>query len=737
MGITRRGLLLSGAAVGGGLLLGVAGLGAHLATHNRLEHQRKSQSGSKGQSLSLWIRITPDNEVVLLVPHTEMGQGSQTGLGQIVAEELDVDWEQMRIELAPAEVAFANGAALEPFIREQVSPPGWAEGMFQNGIHRIADLMSLQMTGGSTAIRGTGWLSMRAAAAAGRAMLMQAAANEWSVDVQSLSTAGGIVEHQDSGRKKSYGDLVAAASKLDAPTEVDFKDITQYRIIGQAIPRIDVESKVKTQAIYGIDADVPDMKYAAVAPIGAFGVEIDSIDNDDEILKRRGVSGVYSIDKGVAVVADNPWRAEQAVRALKYSAKAHDNKAVSSESLEADQRAALAGELSTLFEKGDVGLAMADAGNQVNAEYFVPYLAHATMEPMNATVWQQDGKMHVQCGVQNPLMARKKAAKVASLDLDDVVLHPCTMGGGFGRRVGVGITNDPLDWLQQAVQLHQESGEAVKMTWSREMDMRTDVYRPMVLAQFRAGLENDGMPRFWDSRHYLATQDVAAPAPPYRIEHVKVRHAGEPQVVPTGFWRSVDFSQHGFFVESFIDELAHAASEDPLTYRLKLLGVNSSEARALRAVAEMAAWRSEADAQGRAMGVSVVHSFGTTVAQVAEVSRDASGMPKVHRVWAAVDCGLAINPQSIQAQVAGGIHFGLSAALYGKCDIQGGAVVQSNYHDYRMVKLADAPRVEVKVLASDGEIGGIGEVGVPPIAPAVCNALALLGERQRRLPIVV
>jgi len=736
MGITRRGLLFSGAAVGGGLLLGVAGIAAHLATHDRVAHQRKSQSGTAGQQLNLWIRITPENNVVLLVPHTEMGQGSQTGLGQIVAEELDIDWQQLQIELAPAEVAFANGVAFEPFVREMVNPPQWATTMFQNGLHRVSDLMGMQMTGGSTAVRGTGWLSMRSAAAAGRAMLLQAAANTWAVDTASLRTQNGQVIHDASGKVASYGELVAVASALDAPSQVQFKDPENYRIIGQSVMRIDVEAKVKAEAVYGIDAEVEGMKYAAVAPVGAFGAELGSLENSDEVMQRRGVSGVYSVDKGVAVVADNPWRAEQAVRALKFTAKAHENESMSSESLLAEQRQALSGNLDSNFEQGDVSLAMADAGHQVNAEYVVPYLAHATMEPMNATVWQQDSKMHVQCGVQNPLLARKKAASVAGLDIEDVVLHPCTMGGGFGRRVGLGLTNDPLDWLQQAVQLHKESGEAIKMTWSREMDIRTDVYRPMVLGQFHAGLEDDGKPRFWASRTYLKDNDIAAPRPPYNIPNIAVQYAGKAQAVPTGFWRSVEFSQHGYFVESFIDELAHAAQQDPLQYRLSLLPENSAHARTLRAVAEMAGWQPEADAQGRAMGVSVVHSFGTTVAQIAEVSRDSAGTARVHRVWAAVDCGLPINPASIQSQVAGGIHFGLSAALYGKCDIENGAVVQSNYHDYRMVKMADAPKVEVKVMSSDESIGGIGEVGVPPIAPAVSNAFALLGERQRRLPLI-
>ncbi|MGB0867229.1 MAG: molybdopterin cofactor-binding domain-containing protein [Granulosicoccaceae bacterium] len=735
MKITRRGLLISGAAVGGGLLLGVAGVAGHLATHDRLAHQRKSQSGTAGRPLNLWIRITPDNQVVLLVPHTEMGQGSQTGLAQIVAEELQVDWQQMHVELAPAEGAFANGSSLEPFVREAMTPPDWAEKMFVNGLHRIADLMGMQMTGGSTAVRGTGWLAMRSAAATGRALLVQAAAERWGVGADSLRTESGFVFNSVDGQKLSYGELVDSAAQLDAPEHVAFTDPADYRLIGQSVPRIDVEDKVKVKAVYGIDAAVPQMKYAAVALAPTIGAEVSSIDNVEEIKQRRGVFGVYIVDKGVAVIADNPWRAEQAVRAVNFSTKPHTNDNLNSETLEAEQRSALAGELDTSLAHGDVGLAEADAGKQVSAEYFVPYLAHATLEPMNATVWEEGGKLHVKAGVQNPLLARKAAAKAAGLELDEVVLHPCTMGGGFGRRVAFGITDDPLDWLYQAIQIHQASGEAVKMTWSRETDTRSDVYRPMVLGQFSAGLQDNGKPKYWSGSTYLPNDNAHAAAPPYNIPNLRVACAGAAQAVPTGFWRSVEFSQHGFFVESFIDELALAAGADPLAYRLSLLDADGPQARTLKAVAEMAGWRAAPDAQGRAMGVAVVSSFGSTVAQIAEVSREA-GAVRVHRVWAAVDCGVPVNPASIRGQVAGGVHFGLSAALYGKCDINNGAVVQSNFHDYPMVKMADAPEVEVAVLQSDETVGGIGEVGVPPVAAAVCNALALLEERTRRLPIM-
>ncbi|MEM6988346.1 MAG: molybdopterin cofactor-binding domain-containing protein, partial [Pseudomonadota bacterium] len=628
-----------------------------------------------------------------------------------------------------------NGKPFEGFVNEMMPIPGWADQFAEKAFFRVADMMHMQMTGGSTAVRFTGWDNMRQAGATARAMLMRAAANQLGVSVASLHCADGVVTHSESNRSLRYGELAADAAAL-RPEQVPTKSPDAYRFIGHSIAREDIPRKVFAEEQYGIDYDVPGMQYAAIRHANVFGARISRIRNENAIRARRGVNAVRLIENGVAVIADNPWRAEQAARALDISVQQHANSSLSSDALEQAQRDALAGELTEAASQGDVTSAFATANRTLQAEYFVPYLAHATMEPLNATVWREGGRLHVACGVQNPLLARAHVAKVAGLELDDVVLHALPMGGGFGRRVGFSMTGDvPLNWLTDAVQTALAHDAPVKTTWSREEDTRNDVYRPMVLGQFEAALDHTGMPTAWRSKTFLPENDVRAVQPPYAIANQRVAFAGSHQAVPTGFWRAVEHSQHGFFKESFIDEIAVAAGRDPLAYRLALLDPASAEAVTLRKVADMAAWQHGARSDGRAMGCAVVQSFGSAVAQIAEVSRSETGV-RVHRVWCAVDCGVVVNPQAARAQVEGAIHFALSAALYGKCDVQQGGVVQSNFHDYRVVTLRDAARVEVELLTSNNPIGGVGEIGVPPLAPAVCNALAVLGDRPRRLPVV-
>lgn len=732
MGITRRIFMVTGATVGGGLLLGVGGVAAHLLTHDRLGVQRNAHDDADSAHINLWLRITPENHIVVVNPHTDMGQGSATGLMQIVADELDANWAQMRVEQAPADPAYSNGKVFEGFVREMITPPNWTSTLLENGFYRMGDLMKMQMTGGSSAVRFTGWDAMRNAAAATRQMLISAAADKLGHPEDSLSTVAGRVVHANSGQSMTYGELAAAAAVADSPKDVRYKSPKQYRYIGQPIPRIDVPAKVIANADYGIDANVPGMQYAAIATSGVFGAQVKSIDNLEEVAAARGVSNVLIVPDGVAVVADNPWRAEKAVRSVKFTREPHDNDTLSTESMVASQRRALSDELVSGMSTGTPD----DIKATMTAEYLVPYLAHATLEPMNATVWQQDGKLHVIGGVQNPLLARSRAAKEAGLDLDDVVFHARQMGGGFGRRVGFSQSGDePFNWLVQAVRIALDTGKPVKTTWSRETDTRSDVYRPMVMGQFEGALGDDGKPTLWRSRSYGKEMNVKAVAPPYGIPNIAVSFADQSHPVPVGYWRSVEHSQHGYFVESFIDELAAASGVDPLQYRLSLLDEQSPAARVLKKVAVMSGWRSGVDDQGRALGVAMVHSFGSTVAQVVEASMTPAG-PKAHRVWCAVDCGVPVNPQAIEAQVQGSVNYALSAALYGKCDLKDGGIVQSNFHDYRVVGMAAAPRVEVALLQMGSPVGGVGEIGVPPLAPALCNALAVIdGKRRRELPL--
>jgi len=613
-----------------------------------------------------------------------------------------------------------------------LTPPDWLNTIFENCFFRIGDLMDMQMTGGSTAVRFTGWEAMRKAAAASRLMLLNAAAQELGVSIDTLRTVAGTVVHAASERSLSYGELAAAAALLDSPDTVTMKPADQYRYVGRSVARVDLPAKVFANSDYGIDANVPEMQFAAVATSGVFGAQVKSIDNIDEVKAARGVSHVLIVPDGVAVVADNPWRAEKAVQTVKFTREPHINDTLNTESIVISQRRALSDDLPVSLSVGYPD----EMNPTITAEYLVPYLAHATLEPMNATVWQQDGKLHIVCGVQNPLLARSRAAAEAGRDLEDVILHPRQMGGGFGRRVAFSMTEDePLNWLLQAVRIAVDTGQPVKTTWSRETDTRSDVYRPMVMAKLEGAIGDDGRPTLWRSRSYGKERNIKAVAPPYGIPNIAISFADRTHSIPTGFWRSVEHSQHGFFVESFIDELALVAGADPLLYRLSLLDENSPASRVMNKVAEMSGWHTGVDDRGRAMGVALVHSFGSTVAQVVEASMTSSG-PKAHRVWCAVDCGLAVNPQAVEAQVQGSVSYALSAALYGKCDIKNGGVVQSNFHDYRLIAMSQSPHVEVAVLQSNSPIGGVGEIGVPPLAPALCNALAMLdGERRRILPI--
>lgn len=733
MGITRRGFMITGATLGGGLLLGVGGIGAYLQTHNRVGVQRNENKSEDAFHINMWLRITHDNKIVLINPHTDMGQGSSTGLLQIVADELDADWSQMQVEQAPAEPAYSNGKVFEGFVREMITPPEWVSTILENGFYRVGDLLKMQMTGGSSAVRFTGWDAMRNAAAATRQMLITAAADKLDVPVDMLSTQNGSVIHAASGQTLTYGELAAAAAMMDSPDNVQLKTPEQYRYVGQPLARVDVPAKVIANEDYGIDAAVPDMQYAAIASSGVFGAQISSIDNVDEVKAARGVSDVLIVPDGVAVVADNPWRAEKAARTVKFTREQHANDDLNTASLVSAQRKALSEELVEGMTAGKPD----DITSTIEVEYLVPYLAHACLEPMNATVWKQDGKLHVVAGVQNPLMAKSRIAEVSGLDFEDVVFHARQMGGGFGRRVAFSTSSDePLNWLVQAVRTAVDSGKSVKTTWSRETDMRNDMYRPMVMAQFEGALGDDGKPTLWRSRSYGKEMNIKAVAPAYGIPNIAVAYADRSHAVPTGFWRSVEHSQHGFFVESFIDELAATADADPLQYRLDLLDPASPAAKVLTKVAEMSAWRRGVDEQGRALGVAMVHSFGSTVAQVVEASITPNG-PRVHRVWCAVDCGVSVNPQAVEAQVQGAVNYALSAALYGKCDLKDGGVVQSNFHDYRVVNMANAPRIEVAQLQLGSSVGGVGEIGVPPLAPALCNALtAIDGKRRRNLPLI-
>lgn len=731
MKMTRRMFVIGGAAIGGGLALSAIGLGTHLSLHDRLSVQR--DGNNKDTLLNLWIRINKDNTVTVLSPHTELGQGAGTGLTQIVADELDLAWDQIRLELAPPTTEFSNGGVFNGFIGEMMGePPQWARHIVSNAVNRLADLLNMQMTGGSASIRFTGWQVMREAAAAGRQMLINAAIDKHGASANARTDSGYVIDGEN---RWPYGELVEHAASLDVPENYTRRKHSDRKFIGKAMPRHDIPDTVFSEKEYGIDRYVEGMRYAAIAHSGVFGADVASIDNIDEITAMRGVVAVEIMGPSVAVIADNPWRAEKAVKALKIKAASHENSQLDSASIEAFQRQSLQDELSNAHIIGDAKSAQNNEGETIETEFWVPYLAHAAMEPMNASAWMEDNKLHVAAGVQNPLFARVHAAKIADMDVEDVIFHAHPMGGSFGRRVGSSMSEDrPIMWIDEVVTLVKKHKFPIKLTWSREADTRQDVYRPAVLAKFSAQLNETGKPSYWQSASYGSEGGAPAAKPPYNIDNVQVQNANHPSPVPIGFWRSVENSQHAFFNESFIDILAEKAQKDPIAYRLSLLNEDDDHAKCLKEVVKLCNWKYGVSNEGKAMGVAVQKSFGTMVATVAEVSLQ-NNKARVHRVWVVTDSGVVVNPDSAIAQVEGGIIFGLTAALYGRCDIDKGGVKQSNFHDYPIIKMSEAPLVQVKLLESDNEPGGFGEVGVPTIAPAVANALALFGKRPTRLPI--
>jgi len=714
---TRRGFLTVGGVIGGGLALGVA------FAPNRL--------AIKGdpRKLNTWLKITPDNRVTVLVPHCDMGQGSQTALAMMLAEELDADWNLVHAEPAPAMPAYATEYLVHGFALGFM--PAWLLPRTVDDVSLlIADMVGLQLTGGSASVRMTGEAGMRVAGAGARAMLIQAAAARWGVDPSSCSAALSSVRHVTSGRSLTYGALADDASRLSPPTAPALKPYTQWQLVGTSPPRADIPEKTNGTAKFGIDTVLPDMLYATVTACPVFGGKLVSVDTA-AAAKMPGVHSVVRLDDAVAVIADGYWRALQAVRALQpvWDFGGHGN--VTSESITADQRALLAsGDGSADVKRGDTKAALAAAARVISAEYYVPYLAHATMEPPNATVRIADGKCEIWTGVQDPLNTRSVAATAAGLAAENVTVHNFRVGGGFGRKVPASF-----DFISQAVQVAKiASPRPVKFIWSREEDIAHDYYRPTALIRFQGGLNAQGAPVAWRA-HYTGTAGENASQIPYGIDNFLISSSKFSNHVRTGPWRSVDHSQHGFFSESFVDELALAAGKDPFAFRRDLLATGSR----YRAVLEMAAAKSGWGGTlppGSGRGIALTEAFGSIVAEVAEVTVSPAGAVRVNRVTAVVDCGDLVHPDTATAQIEGGIMFGLAAALYGEITIDKGAVKQDNFSTYKVAKMVDTPEIAVFFIESHAPRGGIGEVGVPPIAPAIANAVhAASGVRVRTLPI--
>eukprot|EP00903_Cladosiphon_okamuranus_P002728 g2726.t1 len=721
---TRRGFIAAGVVTGGALMVGVG---------IREGHRAPKLAGlvtDDGETLvNVWVKLAPDNTVTAIVPHSEMGQGVFTSMTQMLADEMDADWERVTFEQAPAHEGFANYPLGREFIMGDTTVPGFVQDSLNGGFLRIAQSMSLQITGGSTAVRFTGQGGMRIAGAAAREMIVKAAAKAWDVPAKELRTAKSYVHHDASGRSEPYASFAEQAAKYAPPTQPTLKTSDQYTLMGKSLPRFDIPAKTDGTAEFGIDVDLPGMKYAAVMGPPVLGAETVSVDDT----YARDIPGVVKVlDKGtfVAVVADGYWQAENAVRQLDVTWSKTGAETLDQAGIFAELKAAM----DAVGDKGkedvsvgNVRKAADDAARVYEAEYSVPFLAHAAMEPLNATAWVRDGKIDFWSGLQNPLAIRDEIAGEKGVKKSDVTVHNVLLGGGFGRR------SNP-DYPLMAVAIAEEFDHPVKMIWSREQDTQQDWYRPASVSRFKAALDEDGMPLSWDNLFTQKHDPPEASHIPYKIDNQLIHYAHVDHHIRFGPWRSVDHTQHGFFIESFVDELADQAGMDGYAYRRKLLEHSPRYLAVLDAAAKAANWGREVP-QGRGLGIALVDSFGTIVAQVVEVDVTRPE-PKVVHVWCAADPGYAMNPDGFIAQIESGIIYGLTAALYGNITIEEGAIVQSNFHDYPMLRMREAPEISVEIINSGAKIGGGGEPGTPPIAPALANAVfAATGVRVRSQPI--
>ncbi|MBO0766696.1 MAG: xanthine dehydrogenase family protein molybdopterin-binding subunit, partial [Hyphomicrobiaceae bacterium] len=614
--------------------------------------------------------------------------------------------------------------------------PAFLDGAVDLTFAEAARLYNLQITGGSTAVRFTGQVGMRFVGAAARSMLIGAAARRWGVATQHLTAIDGVVSDPASGRSARYGELALEAAGLSVPATPRLKPRQEFKIIGTPVPRLDIPAKVQGAAGYGIDVELAGMLYAAVKAAPVHGGRLLAVD-PAAALAMPGVERVVRLERAVAVVARSYWQASRALAALSPQFSDGDNGAVSSSTIFAAQAAALAsrsGKPAHSVGDAQAALQRATVGRAVEATYQVPFLHHASMEPINATAQFKDGKLAVWAGEQDGLGSKANLAKWTGLRAADITLFPLPVGGAFGRRAAAAA-----DYLDQAARIAMEaSPRPVKMIWSREEDFAQGTYRPALATTIRAVLDADGRPVAW-SQLFIENPAVGGDTAftiPYLIPNQSIRSVAIPSHVRVGIWRSVAHSQHAFYTECFIDELAHAAGQDPFTYRRDLLPTGSRHRRILETAAAKAGW-GEALPSGVGRGIALVESFGTIVAQVIEASLGRGGLPRVARVTAAVDCGDVCHPDTAVAQVEGAIVMGLSAAIAEEITIDAGAVVQRSFPDYPLLTLAQTPpRIEVHFVNSDAPWGGLGEPGLPPVAPALGNAIfAASGHRLRTLPL--
>jgi CO/xanthine dehydrogenase Mo-binding subunit len=725
---SRRSFLKNSAMIGGGLMVGLPLSACATAGFPK--------AGDKDFQPDAFLQITPDNQVHFYMPRSEMGQGTYTGLTTLIAEELDVE---------PSLIHVHHVGPLKEYENSEIG---------------------FQTTGGSTSMR-VSFTPLRQTAANTRAAILQAAAEQLAVPMAQLSTSNGQVLVQ--GKQFNYGEFVELAAKKDVPSEAPLKDSKAFKYIGQDAPRLDGVAKSTGTAQYGLDVDFEGLHRAVLVRCPVAGGTVKSV-NDSQVKTMPGVKKIVTIYNGVAVVASSYWQAKQAAAALQVEWDLPER--LSSFSSDTGKKwfsdALDAGDLESAHEEGEGLDALENASSVVSAEYWAPYLAHSTMEPMNCTVKVMGDKCDIWVGCQTPDVARGLAARILDLSIDDVTLHSYFLGGGFGRRVN-------SDFVAEATEIAKASGLAIQLIWSREDDTRHDFYRPASLARFKIGVGKDGLIESWTTQRagpnimpYTLDEVVDGKAPgflpnglvdwlskrgyglfdgmavdessveglyeDYDAANKSVEHVTVDPGLPVGFWRSVGHSFSGFFKESMMDEVAVAQKQDKLAYRIAHTKNNPKLRNALKLVGEKSQWGQSLPAN-HFHGVACHNSFKSSVAQVAEVSVENNEI-KIHKITCVVDCGFAVNPDIVKAQMESGIIFALTAALYGEITLKDGVVQQSNFHDYPMLRMAQSPEIEVHIVASDEGPTGVGEPGVPPVAAAVANAVfAATGKRLRSLPL--
>ena len=678
-----------------------------------------SVSRTKGAELGLWVRIASDGTITLIAPSSEMGQGVNTSLSMIIAEELEADWQSIKTETAPAHSDYKNP-----------NNP-------------------LQFTGGSSSLRGF-WEPLREVGAAAREMLKTAAAQKWDVPVNECEAKSGKILHKKSGREIGYGELAEAAGKLDVPSDPVLKSPEDYELIGKPVTRLDLPAKVTGSAQFGIDVRIPGMLFATVRQSPVFEGEVLSFD-ETAAKNVRGVVAVVQVSNGIAVVADNTWRAKKGMEALNPQFK--DGKTAGESSVPGlDSQQVREQFLAALDDegKGENDAEHAAAGLPfLDLEYEVPFLAHATLEPMNCTAYVRDDFCEVWAPTQNQEMSMDAAKDITDLDEDQIRIHTTLLGGGFGRRL-------ETDYVKQAVTVSKLLEKPVQLTWMREEDIQHDFYRPASMSRLQISLGRDGFPLKWENqlaapsilKRYFSplgwfgfdpTSTEGADVLPYAIPDFDFDYSLVDPGVPVGFWRSVGSSHNAFYTESAIDEAAHTAKQDPFEYRRKLLAQKPRFRKVLEKVAADANWGRRIP-EGHGLGIALHKSFASIVGAVLEVSANASGNLKMHKVWITIDCGKVVNPDTVRAQMEGGFVFGLSAALGEEITLKNGRVEQSNFHDYTILRMKGVPEISVSIIENrtldDDQIGGVGEPAVPLAAPVLANAIfAVTGKRYRSLPL--